>query len=89
MSETAVQPAAAEVDGWLERFEDALTREDPAAAAELFLDDSYWRDLIAFTWNISDGRGPRRRPGHARADARRRPAPQLAAPPSRPPRPTA
>ena len=58
MSETAVQPAAAEVDGWLERFEDALTREDPAAAAELFLDDSYWRDLVAFTWNIRTVENP-------------------------------
>ena len=33
-------------------------REEAAAAAELFLDDSYWRDLVAFTWNIKTVEGP-------------------------------
>ena len=58
MTDTAVQPAAAEVDEWLSRFDDALTRGDAAAASGLFLDDSYWRDLIAFTWNITTVEGP-------------------------------
>ena len=58
MSETAVQSVAAEVDDWLARFDDALTREDAEAAAELFLDDSFWRDLIAFTWNIKTVENP-------------------------------
>ena len=57
MSETAVQPAA-EVEQWLSRFDDALTAGDAAAAAELFADESYWRDLVAFTWNLKTVEGP-------------------------------
>ncbi|HYH89565.1 MAG TPA: NAD(P)/FAD-dependent oxidoreductase [Solirubrobacteraceae bacterium] len=57
MSETAVQPAA-EVDQWLAHFDEALTSGDTAAAAACFLDDSYWRDLVAFTWNITTVEGP-------------------------------
>src|SRR5215212_8430565 len=53
MAETAVEPAAAEVGDWLSRFESALTEGDSAAAAELFADESFWRDLVAFTWNIT------------------------------------
>ena len=33
------------VDQWLGNFEEALASGDAAAAAELFADDSYWRDL--------------------------------------------
>ena len=46
------------VDQWLGNFEEALASGDAAAAAELFADDSYWRDLIAFTWNIKTVEGP-------------------------------
>ena len=56
MSDTAVQPATA-VDQWLASFGEALTAGDPAAAAELFLEDSYWRDLVAFTWNLKTVEG--------------------------------
>ncbi|HZC28959.1 MAG TPA: NAD(P)/FAD-dependent oxidoreductase [Gaiellaceae bacterium] len=52
MTETAVQPAATEVETWLQRFDEALTAGDTQAAAELFGEDSFWRDLVAFTWNI-------------------------------------
>src|SRR5450755_4385384 len=38
---------------WLRSFEDALVRTDVAAAAALFVETCFWRDLIAFTWNIS------------------------------------
>ena len=58
MPDTATQSPAAAVDTWLTSFEDALTEGDTAAASELFLDDSYWRDLIAFTWNIKTVEGP-------------------------------
>jgi putative flavoprotein involved in K+ transport len=58
MSATTTQPVAAEVDQWLARFEDALARGDAAAAAELFGEDSFWRDLVAFTWNIKTVEGP-------------------------------
>jgi putative flavoprotein involved in K+ transport len=31
---------------------DALAKGDIAAAVDLFQEDCYWRDLVAFTWNI-------------------------------------
>ncbi len=58
MTDTAVEPATTEVEQWLSRFDQALTAGDGAAAAELFLDDSYWRDLVAFTWNLKTVEGP-------------------------------
>ncbi|CAB3799600.1 hypothetical protein LMG28614_05003 [Paraburkholderia ultramafica] len=36
----------------LETVEAALRRGDTAAAVELFQPNCYWRDLVAFTWNI-------------------------------------
>src|SRR3954468_13298718 len=51
MTDTAAPPVATEVDAWLAGFEDALAQGDAAAAADLFGDDSYWRDLVAFPWN--------------------------------------
>ena len=63
MPETT-QPAPAltareTVTSWLAGFGDALTARDPAAAAALFTPDCFWRDLVAFTWNITtmEGRG--------------------------------
>jgi putative flavoprotein involved in K+ transport len=58
MFSTAVSPVAAEVDQWLSKFDRALTEGDTAAAAELFGQPSYWRDLVAFTWNITTVEGP-------------------------------
>ncbi|MEO8689575.1 MAG: NAD(P)/FAD-dependent oxidoreductase [Solirubrobacteraceae bacterium] len=58
MTDTAVEPATTEVEEWLSRFDQALTAGDSAAASELFLDDSYWRDLVAFTWNLKTVEGP-------------------------------
>jgi putative flavoprotein involved in K+ transport len=41
------------VQTWLTRFDEALSSGDAAATAEdLFTEDCFWRDLIAFTWNI-------------------------------------
>ncbi len=45
------------VEGWLAKLEDALSRGDGEAAAELFGDDCYWRDLVALTWNIKTCEG--------------------------------
>jgi putative flavoprotein involved in K+ transport len=44
---------------WLEKFGAALARGDIDATAKLFAADGYWRDLVAFTWNIRtcEGRG--------------------------------
>jgi putative flavoprotein involved in K+ transport len=49
----------ARVDAWLARFESAVSAGDGEAAAALFATDCYWRDLVAFTWNIAtaEGRG--------------------------------
>ena len=37
---------------WLVRFETALAKNDIDAAAALFAEECYWRDLVAFTWNL-------------------------------------
>jgi cation diffusion facilitator CzcD-associated flavoprotein CzcO len=49
-------PIATEVDHvqrWIGAFEAALQQRDPQAMAALFVADSHWRDLLAFTWNIT------------------------------------
>jgi putative flavoprotein involved in K+ transport len=46
------------VTAWLSGFQDALAAGDVDAAAGMFADDSYWRDLVAFTWNIVTVEGP-------------------------------
>ncbi|WP_134768649.1 NAD(P)/FAD-dependent oxidoreductase [Nocardioides sp. 1609] len=38
---------------WFSSFEAALRGRDVAAAADHFATTSFWRDLVAFTWNIS------------------------------------
>lgn len=38
--------------GWLTAFADALSARDIDRAVGLFADESYWRDLVAFTWNL-------------------------------------
>jgi putative flavoprotein involved in K+ transport len=45
------------VDDWLASFESALRSRNAEAAAVLFGTDSYWRDLVAFTWNITTVEG--------------------------------
>lgn len=41
-----------QVQSWINRFAAALQARDLAAVAQLFATDCYWRDLLAFTWNI-------------------------------------
>ena len=43
---------------WLADFSTALASGDVGAAVALFEPDSYWRDLVAFTWNIRTQEGP-------------------------------
>jgi putative flavoprotein involved in K+ transport len=45
------------VDAWLSDFEQALSARDVSRAAGLFAVDSYWRDLVSFTWNITTVEG--------------------------------
>ena len=40
------------VTDWLSAFASALKKNDIEAATALFAEQGYWRDLIAFTWNI-------------------------------------
>ena len=42
---------------WLDRFEAALAGGPADAVAALFEDDCYWRDLVAFTWNLRTEEG--------------------------------
>jgi cation diffusion facilitator CzcD-associated flavoprotein CzcO len=39
-------------DSWLAQFEDALARADRGLLEALFHSDSYWRDVLALSWNI-------------------------------------
>lgn len=38
---------------WLSRFDRALHSADPRRLGDLFADECHWRDLLAFTWNIT------------------------------------
>ena len=46
------------IDVWLTDFESALAAHDIDAASEMFANDSYWRDVMAFTDNINTVEGP-------------------------------
>ncbi|MGI9463256.1 MAG: flavin-containing monooxygenase [Aestuariivirgaceae bacterium] len=46
-----------QVSDWLSAFDKALAAGDSTAAAAMFDDDSYWRDLVTFTWNIKTMEG--------------------------------
>ncbi|HET6652253.1 MAG TPA: NAD(P)/FAD-dependent oxidoreductase [Nocardioides sp.] len=50
--ETAADGPQRRVDTWFAAFEGALAARDVPKAAAMFATDSYWRDLVAFTWNI-------------------------------------
>ncbi len=39
-------------DNWLGQFEEALAKPDDGALKALFHPDSYWRDVLALSWNI-------------------------------------
>jgi len=45
------------VDAWLQDFEAALVARDVERAAGMFANDCFWRDLVAFTWNIKTVEG--------------------------------
>jgi thioredoxin reductase len=40
------------VETWLAQFERALTQPDAVLLSQLFVPDSYWRDVLAFDWRI-------------------------------------
>ncbi|RWB93326.1 NAD(P)/FAD-dependent oxidoreductase [Mesorhizobium sp.] len=43
--------------GWLSSLSRALEAGDAAAAANLFVEECYWRDLLTFTWNVKTMEG--------------------------------
>ena len=43
---------AVAADNWLGQFEEALAKPDDGALKALFHPDSYWRDVLALSWNI-------------------------------------
>jgi putative flavoprotein involved in K+ transport len=49
--------AASATDEWLTAFQQALTARDADAGAALFAAESYWRDILSFTWNITTVEG--------------------------------
>jgi putative flavoprotein involved in K+ transport len=52
-----LSPSTHEVSEWLSSFGEALDRAEYGTAAQMFEEDSYWRDLVAFTWNIKTAEG--------------------------------
>lgn len=47
-----------EAETWLSQFNTALRDGDDAATAALFLEDAYWRDLLAHQWDFRSLTGP-------------------------------
>jgi putative flavoprotein involved in K+ transport len=43
---------------WLQRFDTALRARDLDGVLALFGDECYWRDFVAFTWNLKTVEGP-------------------------------
>ncbi|KLI05470.1 FAD-dependent oxidoreductase [Mycolicibacterium conceptionense] len=62
MTQTTAAPLATlspqeRVDAWLADFESALADRDIERVAGKFATDSFWRDLVAFTWNLKTVEG--------------------------------
>jgi putative flavoprotein involved in K+ transport len=55
---TTQRSASDRAEAWFASFEDALTARDIARAAGLFATTSFWRDLVAFTWNLKTVENP-------------------------------
>ncbi|WP_197171576.1 NAD(P)/FAD-dependent oxidoreductase [Synechococcus sp. CBW1002] len=45
-------------EAWLSSFAAALAGGDPQAVVALFGPECFWRDLVAFTWNLRTEEGP-------------------------------
>jgi cation diffusion facilitator CzcD-associated flavoprotein CzcO len=59
-AEGSASSAAEAAAHWLAAFDAALQRRGASAAADLFLADSHWRDILAFTWDIETTNGAER-----------------------------
>ena len=58
MSTVTLSSPTEQATRWLDDFGRALARGDIDATLALFDPDCYWRDLVAFTWNIRTQEGP-------------------------------
>ena len=58
VDKTPVASIAHIATAWLADFEAALGRRAYAQAAAAFAPNGYWRDLLAFTWDIRTRQGP-------------------------------
>jgi putative flavoprotein involved in K+ transport len=47
-----ITPATARAQAWLDDFQAHSDARDPEAIASLFAPECFWRDLVAFSWNI-------------------------------------
>ena len=59
MTQHNLSPASASAQQWLDQLNDALRHDGPQAASQLFEENGFWRDLVAFTWNIKTMEGRR------------------------------
>jgi putative flavoprotein involved in K+ transport len=56
--DTPTQTPAQRAERWFADFEEALRARDVARAAGMFAATSFWRDLVAFSWNITTVENP-------------------------------
>ncbi|WP_417225305.1 NAD(P)-binding domain-containing protein [Amphritea sp.] len=54
---TATHKPTLDAVAWVEKLAATLSSTSPADAVSLFEEDGYWRDLVAFTWNIKTMEG--------------------------------
>ena len=52
-----LRPNANDASGWLDAFRSALASGEIEQASSLFGDECFWRDLVAFTWNVKTMEG--------------------------------
>ncbi len=57
-SDRPAAPVRKAAERWLADFEAALAARDAGRAAGLFATTSFWRDLVAFTWNLKTVENP-------------------------------
>jgi putative flavoprotein involved in K+ transport len=74
VSQTVDRPrtdAGTRVDTWLSEFTEALSANDADRVAGLFAAESFWRDLVSFSWNLITVEGPAGVADLVRTDAAR------------------
>ncbi len=57
LEHSAAEQARQAAESWLAAIETALASRDVARIGALFHEDCHWRDILAFTWNLSSAQG--------------------------------